>query len=720
MRGAADRMRGGFVLPVTVFMMLVVAAVVGATVGFVSHAARQTRVHLARSRCRLAAQSAIEYAKARIQDGFSDFAGGSGAASVKIDPRQAEVYDWFDKVDVSSNRCVIGSGTTHEVVIEAGQRDKVNGCSVTFGIGENAQDGSRPGRRRSDGDPVAEVALFATASYVYQDGLKVEVTLMERVVFGTGQSPVFDYAYFVNNYGWMSGSTITINGDMRANGNVSLSQSTVNGRIYAAANDELGVKGEVTLSGSPRIKGTSDYRSAASSRARPDVADYNVKGAYDAPSQSGVIRKPTYYSDQYDEDGRWRPVAVDGTGTRGETSGATIVNEGSDSLPMPFVSDLDAYVEYAESYVRSDGGKGGRLSYPAVSYTDAAGETKTVSGGTVSGHYTGTGPSGDPTAADNGALVLVGTLADPIVIDGPVVVDSDVVIKGYVKGQGTIYSGRNVHVIGDVKYVSPPNWGHVDADDAAVAQANAKKDMLGLVAKGNIVCGDSSDSTWHNSVDRYIRGKAVSSSSVVNSYACDESDANIGYPSTFAGDYTAVEQVSGLSSKMAASAPGGYDAASGQFGKLRSVTVELDTYHEEAYYDRWGRYMGTKSVRDTKTELQTSYDRRYYETVCDDYVLKSLKDSAVMQIDAVVYNNHGAFGTLGRNGYYVNVNGSLICRDEALIYTASGLRFNWDMRLKSKETQSTLSLPVGPVDPYVSEWMQVPEKMNPAYPKGSN
>ena len=703
---AASSFRRGFALPVTIVMMAVVAIVVAAVGGFVANAARQTRIHLARSRCRLAALCAIEEAKVEIREKFDDYAGGSGAASVKIDTKQAEVYNWFDEVSSDGKTIGKGDGTTAAL---ADPTNGVNGCRVVVAAARRDEHGTVR--------PLATVPVVATAVCELPDGFRVTATIRERVVFGTGQSRVFDYAYFVNNYGWMSGNTITINGDMRANGNVSLSQATVNGRVYAAANDELGVRGEVTLSGSPQIKGQTDYRSAAGSRARPDKADYGVTGAYDAPKQSGTIRKPTYYDDPYDEDGKWSPVAVPGTGTRGATSGATIVNEGSDSLAMPFVSELENYVAYAQE-------RKGTLTYPAYSYTDSLGTNRTVSGGTVFAHYTGTGPSGDATAADNGALVLVGTAANPIVIDGPVVVDSDVIIKGYVTGQGTIYSGRNIHIVGDVKYVNAPSWGHEDADDAAVESANAQKDMLGLVAKGNVVVGDYtyekssgyySRESWHDSVDKYISGS--SGSSVVHSYACDASDANIGYPSTFAGDYTAVEQVGGLSATLAATAPGGYEASSGQFGKVRTATVALDTYHDEPYYDRWGRYLGTRQVQDTVTTLQTKYDRRYYETVCDDAVLKSISEWGFSQIDAVMYNNHGTFGTLGRSGSYVNVNGSLVCRDEALIYTASGLRFNWDFRLRSKDGDdaSPLGLPPGPQDPYVSEWLQVPDSLNPAF-----
>ena len=59
-------------------------------------------------------------------------------------------------------------------------------------------------------------------------------------------------------------------------------------------------------------------------------------------------------------------------------------------------------------------------------------------------------------------LVIVGTDAQPIQIDGPVVVEGDVIIKGVVSGQGTIYAGRNVHIVGDITYTDPPVWPSLD------------------------------------------------------------------------------------------------------------------------------------------------------------------------------------------------------------------------------------------------------------------
>ena len=166
-----------------------------------------------------------------------------------------------------------------------------------------------------------------------------------------------------------------------------------------------------------------------------------------------------------------------------------------------------------------------------------------------------------------------------------------------------------------------------------------------------------------------------------------------------------------------------------QFGKVRVMTVELETTHTVRTttrqqvvtgYDWWGRpQYGYKDVvtetqvPDTEVRLATSYDRRYYETVCDDNILKKLKDSTgIAQIDAILYNNHGIFGTPGRANATFNMNGSLVCRDEALIFSGNGIRFNWDFRLgrhsSLKKAREKLGLPVGLADEtHTVAWREV-------------
>ncbi len=640
----ARRWRRGFALPLVLVVTSLATVALAALGGYAAFSSRMTRYYLAETRCRLAAQSALEMTKADLQAAFLQYV-GEVSPGVKITPVRLgdDVLEWFDAGDARS----IGT----RVVYEAAESVRLGGCEVRVWFGNHRN---------------ARVEIRARATCRVFGGPVASSTLQETVEFSfvPEQSPVFDNAYFVNNFGWMTGSSLVVNGRMRANGNISLSASTVNGFIYAARNEEVGADGRVSLSSSPQIKSAAAYRSGYGNRTCPDVGDYPISDAYDAPKASGTLAKPTRY--EYDESG-WLVKNRIG-GTRAADSEEAIINEYAAAVPMPFVSDLKDYVDYAQMLKAGANGVSARLTYPGYSYTDAAGTVHRQAGGVVEVRHSGAGPSGDASLADRGALVLVGTQTDPIVIDGPVVVDSDVVIKGYVKGQGTIYSGRNIHIIGDIKYVNPPSWGHPDADDAAVAERNAGKDMLGLVAKGNIVFGDArtENQKWHEKVDEYING--ASSASVVKRYACDPSDADIGYPAVFQGDYTAVETVNGKT-----------------FGKVRSRTV-------------------TNADGSKQVEFYTADDRRYYETVCDDSLIRSLRDSPqkdmveITQIDAVLYNNHGIFGEIGRPSANFNLNGALVCRDEALHFTGNSCRFNWDFRLgraSGEKFRARLGLPVG-------------------------
>lgn len=93
---------------------------------------------------------------------------------------------------------------------------------------------------------------------------------------------------------------------------------------------------------------------------------------------------------------------------------------------------------------------------------------------------------GGGSAADKGVVILIGTWDNPIIIDGPVVFESDVIIRGFVSGRGTIFSGRNIHVIGDINYKNPPFW---PVKEKGTPDTKGK-DMLMLIARGSIVIGN--------------------------------------------------------------------------------------------------------------------------------------------------------------------------------------------------------------------------------------
>ncbi len=87
------------------------------------------------------------------------------------------------------------------------------------------------------------------------------------------RSPVFDYIYFVNNYGWMDGfspSDLFINGDSRANGDFNFLNGTptVNGSVGASANTNLIPAPKGTVNSPPMKWDNSTYNSNSNGKTR--------------------------------------------------------------------------------------------------------------------------------------------------------------------------------------------------------------------------------------------------------------------------------------------------------------------------------------------------------------------------------------------------------------------------------------------------------------------
>jgi hypothetical protein len=287
-------------------------------------------------------------------------------------------------------------------------------------------------------------------------------TITRVVRFGHDQGSIFDYTYFINNFGWFWGSTIYANGDVRANANFDLKYTPrVNGDVYSSVNSDVGAAG--TTTGTYTSWDLATYRSNAQSNWRPSRPEFQY-------GYSGTSQKFTQ----------------------------------QDVLEMPYLGDINRFVALSES-------KNGTLHTDSVTL------------------------NGQPTTAVNiphvinGPILLIGTAAHPIVIDGPVVVRGDVAIAGYVQGQGTIYSDRNVHIIGDILYKDPPSYDHaVGADPTVNAQHNTHADFLGLAARGNVILGDYTNSDFTNYVVNYIKPPFTAS------YTDEDGTRN-------SGDYTAVD-----------------------------------------------------------------------------------------------------------------------------------------------------------------------------------
>ena len=160
----------------------------------------------------LTAQSAMEDAKVNIYSNFINY------SSTTLNNMLA--FNWFTTWNSSS------LGQTY--VYQAPQGAAYSNATITITIIAVTNSGFL----------TRDVVLQCRATSASWSGLVRGV--QETVRYQMVRSPIFNHAYFINNFGWLYGSGITVEGDVRANGNVAFqSGPKINGDAYAATNGVL-------------------------------------------------------------------------------------------------------------------------------------------------------------------------------------------------------------------------------------------------------------------------------------------------------------------------------------------------------------------------------------------------------------------------------------------------------------------------------------------------
>ncbi|MFQ3549494.1 MAG: hypothetical protein SNJ70_07050 [Armatimonadota bacterium] len=305
---------------------------------------------------------------------------------------------------------------------------------------------------------------------IYNSGSEKQRTIRTVVRFSLTRSGVFDYAYFMNNYGWFYGFSSTnliANGDLRSNADFTINGGTptVNGSIFAAPNNKLIPPASGTVNVTPNQWTNSYYATNASSRARQSYNEliHGSKNSTQYENWQDLI---------YDKNGSFINEKPDGA-ILGDKSGIRdfqnniLDPEPLTELPMPDLSDISRYVNISQNYTDT------KETYNDGTPNPTFGEEAYIE---VWNSGTGKYDRITTNGVITGNAVLVGTDTNPIKIHGPVTVTQDVIIKGTVDGQGTIYTGRNIHILGSIKYKNPPNFKGSDAQ--AIDNANEKKTMI--------------------------------------------------------------------------------------------------------------------------------------------------------------------------------------------------------------------------------------------------
>lgn len=242
-------------------------------------------------------------------------------------------------------------------------------------------------------------------------------------------------------------------------------------------------------------------------------------------------------------------------------------------------------------------------------------------------------------AGETGNIVLVGTSSNPIEIDGTVVVRGDLVIKGKITGQGTLYAGRNIYVADNLEYKNcptSPRPAQGQTNDQWVA-AQHDKDLVAYAAKGSIILGDYTNTSHY--------GYSGSDQWYADQYIMSMGSEDVG--------------VDGI--------PDTDDAGEG------------DGYWDPAYEDIDGDGIedGNYNWNDIQTQVPITNFANVPGGTTD---FSNLASNSPSKIEGIFYTNHA---WAGRTGNSVQFNGSVISKDEAIIYR-NGLTFNYDERAHSR------------------------------------
>ncbi len=252
------------------------------------------------------------------------------------------------------------------------------------------------------------------------------------------------------------------------------------------------------------------------------------------------------------------------------------------------------------------------------------------------------------------------------------------IISGWITGQGAIYAGGNIYIPDSLHYLNPPATprpaSNKKEDTEAWLTANKDKDFIGFFARENIAVGNLEDSTWRSKVESWMNNAMNRS---------DEDAGQDGIPNTKAGMdgkigtadddvlegdgvftveyYSGLDQTLGLippGKSVGDPVPGTGEDIDGDGIQDSSTTLEGDIdFDVPLDADHWGGNMPAGGIQ--------------YPDVAS---------LSANHLDGVFYTNHSFCWYVSSDQDAV-LNGSLVCRNENIIYGTPHLVFNYDCRL---------------------------------------
>lgn len=249
------------------------------------------------------------------------------------------------------------------------------------------------------------------------------------------RSDVFDYAYFINNWGWFYGNTIYAHGNVRSNG-------------------QFDVAGYSPYVGGQPVYDSVDWNGATA--ALEGYHDDNEDGLEDG-NDGGVWSG-------------WDIVKAEnlrGNGGRSENQ-----HDFAGAVDMPNLTDLSTYEAKAT----------------------AEGASVKIGGATVCDGIFGDDPGESGNLYLHGTAADPIVLDGPIVAHGDVIISGYVTGQGAIYSGRNVYIPDSVVYVDPPTTARPAD--NSEATSEAWLAANWDKDFLGLFARENVVVGDFTHGTW--------------------------------------------------------------------------------------------------------------------------------------------------------------------------------------------------------------------------------
>lgn len=263
-------------------------------------------------------------------------------------------------------------------------------------------------------------------------------------------SEVFNYAYFINNWGWFYGNTIHANGNVRSNGQF----------------DAAGYR--------PWVNGQPAYTAVNSGGATVQLTGYqddNGDGLQDG-----------------NDGGIWSGWDIaNAQNVRGIGGDAQNQHDFDDQVPMPNLSDMTQYEELAASH----------------------GSSISIAGVQVADEVFGDDPGEQGNIFLEGTAANPIVIDGPVVIDGDVIIKGYVTGQGSIFASGNVYVPDSITYVDPPSSERPTS--NAQADTEAWLTANWDKDFLGLFSAENVVVGDHTHWLWRHYVGNWL-GSSLNSS----------------------------------------------------------------------------------------------------------------------------------------------------------------------------------------------------------------